>query len=577
MKYIFTLSIILVYLLSSVTVSGQIYFRQQKDSLLQVIHSTQGKEKLEVYKKLCMLPVPPEELDTYLKFSDDFIEEAQKQKNIVFESDARFDKLTKLFNYNRKEEFLKKIDDYLNFFLKNEHWKNYYATCSFLIETYIYDSKDGQAMQEAKRVYDMAKKQNNIFGIETATYSIGLISINYGHLEEAEKYFKETISLSDDNTNLSNPRWQAYENLCRLLLKKNEYREAIEMSEELNKITDNYFKANPAASRNKQYALLMYYRINAEAYRGLNEWDQAEHYCKLTEELAPDDARAMSYIYYIRAQISEQREQYEKSVSEFDKALHFYEQMDLQPPTVLMNKAKVLCLMGRGIEAYPIYEAADEINSTSFQSMLDSQLGELRTQYETDKHIAEKQRNRDYFLFTLGGCLLLAIALGIWIYYSRKVTRKNRTLVGQIQELQAEQEIKTQLLLQKNTFQLPESDAAKLCPESRKDKICLSLRNLLLKDKIYRDKTLSRDSLIERLGINRYDLEEAFAFCFNTQYADYINFLRLNDSIILLKESDLSMEEISEKIGYGTVRTFQMQFRKKYDMTPREYRKLAKS
>ena len=150
-------------------------------------------------------------------------------------------------------------------------------------------------------------------------------------------------------------------------------------------------------------------------------------------------------------------------------------------------------------------------------------------------------------------------------------------------------------LLAKTTFEIPtaaaaiqtgrapslqcesdaETDAADLCPESRKDQICLALRDLLLKEKVYRDETLSRDSLVSRLGINRYALEDAFMFCFGMPFSEYINLLRLNDSIVLLQKSDLSMEEISEKVGYGTVRTFQRQFKEKYNMSPKEYRRLA--
>ncbi len=123
---------------------------------------------------------------------------------------------------------------------------------------------------------------------------------------------------------------------------------------------------------------------------------------------------------------------------------------------------------------------------------------------------------------------------------------------------------------------MPESNVSELCPESRRDKLCLALRDLLLKDKIYREATLSRDGLVERLGINRFDLEDAFLFCFGMPYSEQINLLRLNDAIVMLEESDLSMAEISEKASFGTVRTFQMQFRKKYNMSPRDYRKLAK-
>ncbi|MDR1130096.1 MAG: hypothetical protein LBK96_03860, partial [Prevotellaceae bacterium] len=50
----------------------------------------------------------------------------------------------------------------------------------------------------------------------------------------------------------------------------------------------------------------------------------------------------------------------------------------------------------------------DARNNREFTTQLD----DIRTRYEVEKHIAEKQRNRNYFLFALGGCLLLLILLG---------------------------------------------------------------------------------------------------------------------------------------------------------------------
>ena len=66
---------------------------------------------------------------------------------------------------------------------------------------------------------------------------------------------------------------------------------------------------------------------------------------------------------------------------------------------------------------------------------LNAALDEIRTRYEVDKLEYEKkramdkiQRNRIYFLFASGGCVLLTFALCIWIYYSRAIVRKNRGL-----------------------------------------------------------------------------------------------------------------------------------------------------
>ena len=89
MKRIYSLFVILIYFLFPTTAWGQDDFQQQKDSLLKIIKSTQGEEKLKAYLNLLTrLNFPVEELDLRLKCSSDFLAEARKQKNKDYESMA---------------------------------------------------------------------------------------------------------------------------------------------------------------------------------------------------------------------------------------------------------------------------------------------------------------------------------------------------------------------------------------------------------------------------------------------------------------------------------------------------------
>lgn len=55
-------------------------------------------------------------------------------------------------------------------------------------------------------------------------------------------------------------------------------------------------------------------------------------------------------------------------------------------------------------------------------------------------------------------------------------------------------------------------------------------------------------------------------------YKDYVTSLRLEQAKSLLSGSELRLADIAERIGYNDVRHFTQMFRKKYDMTPTEYR-----
>ena len=55
-------------------------------------------------------------------------------------------------------------------------------------------------------------------------------------------------------------------------------------------------------------------------------------------------------------------------------------------------------------------------------------------------------------------------------------------------------------------------------------------------------------------------------------FNDYINSLRVSNACKLLRKTDLSITEISERVGFNTLRTFNRAFSKQMGMTPREYR-----
>lgn len=105
------------------------------------------------------------------------------------------------------------------------------------------------------------------------------------------------------------------------------------------------------------------------------------------------------------------------------------------------------------------------------------------------------------------------------------------------------------------------------------DQFCAALRDLFIKEKVYRDPALTRDILIKRMNIGKDIFIKRFQYCFGMSFRECTNSLRLKESLILLKQSDLTIEEIAEKAGFRTVRTFQRQFMATYNITPKEYRK----
>ena len=161
----------------------------------------------------------------------------------------------------------------------------------------------------------------------------------------------------------------------------------------------------------------------------------------------------------------------------------------------------------------------------------------------------------EYLSFSLGVCVILAILLGVCICFCWITIRKNRVLVRQIDEWTA-----------KNTAD------NQSCVESHMDKLCESIHNILHKDKAYRNPSITQELVIVSLNTNYRTFTEAMKHCLKMSFKDYLNSLRLKDALQLLEQSNMTLEEISDVVGFGTSRTFRDQFKAKYNITLTDYR-----
>jgi AraC-like DNA-binding protein len=145
-------------------------------------------------------------------------------------------------------------------------------------------------------------------------------------------------------------------------------------------------------------------------------------------------------------------------------------------------------------------------------------------------------------------------------------------VICQIKELQKQYETAQRELIEKIQFRENHNETGAIFYDRQYDQRCQNLCSLILKDKIYLTPSLTRKDLARRLGVNIKRLSALFISCFGTSFNECINSFRLNDAIVLLQKTDHSILEISEKTGFGTIRSFQRRFQHKYGMTPNEFR-----
>ncbi|MBQ8207952.1 MAG: AraC family transcriptional regulator [Clostridia bacterium] len=93
----------------------------------------------------------------------------------------------------------------------------------------------------------------------------------------------------------------------------------------------------------------------------------------------------------------------------------------------------------------------------------------------------------------------------------------------------------------------------------------------------YCSRNFSRDLslaiLEEELHISKYYISHLFSMKLKVRFNDYINSLRINDACRQLRQTDKTITEISECVGFNTLRTFNRAFVRQIGMSPSEYRR----
>ncbi len=96
-----------------------------------------------------------------------------------------------------------------------------------------------------------------------------------------------------------------------------------------------------------------------------------------------------------------------------------------------------------------------------------------------------------------------------------------------------------------------------------------NLRAFLLE---HLEERLDADSIARQLGISRGKLYQACEKYLGMGIAEYLRLLRLDEAMRLLRETDLTVTEISAKIGFGDYNYFCRFFKKETGYPARKYR-----
>lgn len=87
---------------------------------------------------------------------------------------------------------------------------------------------------------------------------------------------------------------------------------------------------------------------------------------------------------------------------------------------------------------------------------------------------------------------------------------------------------------------------------------------------------ISLKSISEAVNLSESYISHSFSDVLNISLPDYINGLRLNEAVRLLKSTKMNITEIASQSGFPTTRTFNRVFVKQYGISPTKFRKNPK-
>ncbi len=101
-----------------------------------------------------------------------------------------------------------------------------------------------------------------------------------------------------------------------------------------------------------------------------------------------------------------------------------------------------------------------------------------------------------------------------------------------------------------------------------------TLRNILDYCEEHFSEHITLDSAAESLHLSKYYISRLMNDKIKIRFNDHINTLRINAACEMLTDTDSKTSDISETVGFGTIRSFNRVFKATMSFSPQEYRKL---
>ena len=396
-----------------------------KDSLLKRLDTLPADStRLNTLFSLAALePMSP----SALKYIGQMLEEAVRQGDKEFECRAMYAYIVYYFNHQDEENVSLWMNKLTEPALENKFYHIYFPAKRAEITMHIVKHKIEYSITEAEKMYEQAKKVNNIQGMSSAKLCLMTGYLMTIRNKEAIEAGLEAYRLLPSGDPLT--RGEVLQEIV-LACSFTRDKRLIKFLDEYRKILDERFSSQQAIDAKKN-AYLLLESLYADYYIDQNQLDKASVYLKeMDKNFFPESYIPCRGLYYdVYSHYYKYTREYDKALVCADSAISLLSGIsDTGGLDYEMNRAGILADAGRLDEAIPLYQKLLEKKNLFYRNLSAAQMDEMYEMHDIDSLILEKEQHQavvHYILITLiVVSLLVLISSTIRIYYVRKKLRK---------------------------------------------------------------------------------------------------------------------------------------------------------
>lgn len=332
------------------------------------------------------------------------------------------------------------------------------------------------------------------------------------------------------------------------------------------------------------------------------KYEQAEKYFAMyqsTEYSRTPDGKMYSIPYLLA---SKHYKQVIDNSQEFKELMRKQQDtINAQYMNVLEREVQAHMGMGNYKEAAILQGAIIAITDSINNRDKENAALELNTMYDTSEkedYIAKqafqlKVRNITLTFLTCITLLTLFVLWRMWrfnhiIRYKNKILAKfiNERLVRKKdsqsldidEQLMISQDIEDESILFDDQEEISDGTGKASGEEEENKKIFIELNRIVVQDQLYLSSELSREDLAQLVHLNNARFARMIKECTGTNFNGYINDLRIDYAIKLLKlHPNYTIRAIADEVGFNSTPILYNLFKKKTGMTPYEFKKAQES